>query len=255
VSRPSRRRAVALATCLTLLAFAAAVPATARSAPTPLRGAATHLWTSYDPATLTRELDALDAAGANAVRFDVSWATLEEQGNGVVNQWYLGLLRDFIDKAAARDIKVIASLIGTPCWASTAPDTLKDGCSAGWFDRGVGWYPPASMAEYGDAARYVTSTFGSRLAALEVWNEPNLCVSKDPVVDCAEKPGSSGRFWRTDRPGTTDNLEAVRYAELLKAAYPAAKQGDATVPVLAGAMAWGDGGFLRSLYAQGIKGH
>ncbi|MDQ6804170.1 MAG: hypothetical protein M3065_04225, partial [Actinomycetota bacterium] len=43
-------------------------------------------------------------------------------------------------------------------------------------------------------------------------------------------------------------------ARMLRAAYPAAKLGDARVPVLAGALASSDRPFLQQLYRAGIKG-
>jgi hypothetical protein len=92
-------------------------------------------------------------------------------------------------------------------------------------------YPPANAADYGDAARFITSRYGAGLAALEVWNEPNLerfLVAPDP---------------------------AGAYAELLRAAYPAAKAGNPNVPVIAGAIAAADRPFLDDLYARGIKGY
>jgi hypothetical protein len=131
-------------------------------------------------------------------------------------------------------MKVIATLWGSPCWASTAPESLKQDCAEGWWGRGVAAYPPANAADYADAARWMTARYGTALAALEIWNEPNGWAGSTP-------------FWHAADP-------AGAYAALVRAAYPAAKAGNAAVPVLAGALAGSDASFLQALYANGIMG-
>ena len=49
--------------------------------------------------------------------------------------------------------------------------------------------------------------------------------------------------------------QAGTYSTLVKAAYPAAKAGNADVPVLAGAMSSTDQAFLAAMYANGVKGY
>jgi len=214
-----------------LTAVLAARPAQAAGAGPQLRGVQLHsLWGGE--AEMNRELELSKRAGANTVRLDIGWASLEQGGKGEYSQWYVDKLDRFMAGAHARGLKVIAGLWSTPCWASTAPESRKQGCSGSWWDRGVNMYPPANNADYGDAARWVTSRYGTKLAALEVWNEPNL---------------PEDRFWiAPDEPAA--------YAGLLKAAYPAAKAGNSQVPVLAGSLAAADRPFLEQLYAHGIKG-
>ncbi|MEA2497436.1 MAG: polysaccharide biosynthesis protein PslG, partial [Thermoleophilaceae bacterium] len=72
--------------------------------------------------------------------------------------------------------------------------------------------------------------WGSKMAALEVWNEPNLPNSLNSVAPAAD------------------------YARILKAAYPRVKLAAPLLPVLGPAMAFSDGDFLEQLYAQGIQG-
>jgi hypothetical protein len=177
-----------------------------------------------------RELDLARGAGAHVVRVDVGWASLEAGGPGQISDWYAKRLDAFMDGASARGLKVIVTLMGTPCWASTAPESVRQGCRGAWWDRGVSDYPPAVAADYGAVARWLTARYGAGMAALEVWNEPNLA-----------------RFWNTPRPSGD-------YARLLRAAYPAAKAGDPDVPVLAGSLAGADRPFLARLYAAGIRG-
>jgi hypothetical protein len=214
-----------------VLALAALVAPAAGAQPH-YRGFALHsLWFDSGAADMERELDLVKRAGGNVVRLDVGWSTLESGGKGAYSEWYVDKLDRFVAGARARGIKVIAGLVSTPCWASSAPGSLKQGCAGAWWDRGVAQYPPVDAADYGDAARFITARYGDALAALEVWNEPNL----DRFLAGSDK--------------------ASAYAALVKAAYPAAKAGNPDVPVVAGALASADRPFLDSLYAHGIRGH
>jgi polysaccharide biosynthesis protein PslG len=228
-SKRTRNCIIALL-ALCLVALAAAAPAQARPQ---YRGVQVHsLWYESSNADMDRELDMARDLGANLIRVDVAWGNIEWDGKGKHSNWYVPKLDRFMDGASARGMKVVAALWSTPCWASSAPESLKQGCSEGWWGRGVASYPPNNPEDYGDIARWVTSRYGSKLAALEVWNEPNL---------------ENKFFLRSDDP-------AGAYATLLRAAYPKAKAGDGSVPVLAGSLAGADKAFLALLYARGIRG-
>ena len=204
-----------------------------RASATPqLRGVGVHsLWGDNSEAEIDRDLDLVRAAGSSAVRVDVAWASLEPRAKGQISGWYQHRLDRLIAGASGRGMGVIVTLWATPCWASSAPAHVKRGCQVEW-DGTVVAYPPVRNEDYGDVARWMTQRYGTRLAALEVWNEPNLHYDM---------------FWRAPEP-------AAAYAALVRAAYPAAKAGDARVPVLAGALAKPDIPFLQSLYAHGIRG-
>jgi len=200
-----------------------------------LRGVQLHsLWWESSNADMERELDLARDAGANVVRVDVSWSSLETGGRGRFSPWYVKKLDRFIEGAHRRGLKVLTTLLASPCWASSAPQSLRQGCSDDWWNRTeIHMYPPDEPRHYADAARWMTSRYGRKLAALEIWNEPNL---------------EGDRFWiAPDEPRA--------YAELLKASYAAAKAGHPAVPVLAGALAYGNDAWVRALYAEGIKGH
>jgi len=90
------------------------------------RGAQAHsLWSNSSLGDVTRELDMLQDAGADTVRFDISWSSLEQDGKAQYARWYVDKADAVFDAAAARGIKVIPNFWSTPCWASSAPDTLK----------------------------------------------------------------------------------------------------------------------------------
>lgn len=215
-----------------LLALAAAAPA-ADAGPA-LRGVQLHaMWGDMSTADMDRELDLVRGANANVVRVDVGWAGLEDPGKGQWSKWTLDRLDHLMSAADARGVKVIAMLWGTPCWASSAPAAVRHGCkgaSGDWWADGV-QYAPVDAADYGDFARFVTARYGSKLAAVEVWNEPDI----------------GDRFLRVP-----DNADA--YAKLVKAGYTGAKAGDPRVPVLMGSLCQMDRRFLDKLWARGVKG-
>lgn len=78
--------------------------------------------------------------------------------------------------------------------------------------------------------------------ALEIWNEPNL-----------------------DFQWNYEDVDPVRYTEMVKRAYHGAKAGDPTIPIVAGSLAptggWSDGQamndveFLEAMYDNGLKDH
>ncbi len=136
-----------------------------------------------------------------------------------------------MNAAAARGLKVVLVFWSTPCWASSAPDTLKQGCSSDWWNRDVHKYPPSDPAKYAEAAAFVANRWGDKLAAFEVWNEPNeaaqnFLISSDPAAD---------------------------YARIVKAAYGPLKAGRATLPVIVGSTSFADRAFLTRLYDLGIE--
>jgi hypothetical protein len=224
-----------MARLLPLLAAVAAlsVPASAAGAGPAYLGLQVHpLWSTESHDDMLRDVGLLAKAGANVARADVGWSTLETGGPGQWQEWYVAKLDAFVAAAHARGIKVIATLTETPCWASRAPARLKQGCSGAWWERGVQDYAPKDPLAYGRAARFLTARYGTRLAALEIWNEPDL----------------SYEFLGTGR------RKAAIYAGLVRATYPLAKAGDRRVPVLAGSLAGSDVAFLEQLQTAGIRG-
>jgi hypothetical protein len=186
------------------------------NAPTPFRGAQLHsLWSSVSRAELTAELNALQSGGANVLRVDVGWGSLET-AKGQYDATYLAKLDALASEAQARGIKLIATLWWTPSWASAG---------------GSPYDAPSNPSNYGDFARFITSRYGTELAAVEAWNEPNwnnnLIASNVPLA----------------------------YAQMVRAFYTGAKQGSPAVAVLAGSLAYADLTFLGELYADGIKGY
>ncbi|MEA2494971.1 MAG: hypothetical protein QOJ29_2882, partial [Thermoleophilaceae bacterium] len=74
-----------------------------------LQGAQLHpLWWDSTTANFDQELDLLKSAGANVVRIDLSWSSLETSGKGNYSQWYVDKADTFLQHAKDRGIAVIA---------------------------------------------------------------------------------------------------------------------------------------------------
>jgi hypothetical protein len=210
IPRPLRAVAI-LVGALALLAVASA---TALAAPQ-YRGAQIHsMWPSVSSAEMTQELNALQSAGVDVARVDVGWGPMEHI-EGSKDPAYLAKLDALAAGASARGIKLIAIVAQTPPWASSG---------GAWNDA------PSNPATYGSFVQFITARYSSELAAVEVWNEPE--VNENLVAP---------------------NVPAA-YVGLVKAAFAGARAADPNVPVLAGSMSYADVSFLRSLYADGMKG-
>lgn len=213
--RPSHINiARAVSIFLGALALFAVASATALATPA-YRGAQIHsLWPSVSSTEMTQELNALQTAGVNVARVDVGWATMETSP-GHEDPTYLGKLDALAAGASARGIKLIATLWQTPSWASSG---------RAWNDA------PSNPASYGSFVQFITGRYDSELAAVEVWNEPE--INENLIAS---------------------NLPAA-YVGLVKAAFAGARAADPSTPVLAGSMSYADLPFLAELYANGMKG-
>jgi polysaccharide biosynthesis protein PslG len=228
----SRIRHCVLVVALAAVASVATAPAA--SARVPLRGVVLHsLWAQFSDSDMDRELDHAQAAGSSLVRVDVAWASLEVKGKGQISDWYLRRIDRFVTGANARGMKVLMTLWASPCWASRALPGVKAGCGQDWNQDSV-IYPPSNPADFGDIEAWLTKRYGTKLAAVEVWNEPNLGIDM---------------FWKAED-------KAAAYASLVKGSYARAKFfGNPAVPIVIGGLVRPDIAFLNALYANGIKGN
>jgi hypothetical protein len=213
---------------LCLLSTAAAASA---AGPPPLAGVQTHLlWEGVWNADMNRQLDLVKRSGAAITRVDVGWASVQQGGPGRLERWYLDRLDAVVAGADRRGLKLLLTFMNTPCWASTAPASVKRGCAGAWWSRGVSAYAPTDPARYADAIGMLAARYRGRVAGWEIWNEPNLAD-----------------FFRAPDP-------AAAYAALVKSAYPAVKAADPAALVVAGSLSQSDAAFTQALYDDGIKG-
>jgi polysaccharide biosynthesis protein PslG len=227
---PVRTKFALVVAVALLVALASGTPP-ARASADQIAGVQAHLlWGSVDSTERARQLDAAQDLGAGMVRVDVGWSSLEQNGKGQYAGWYLNKIDSVVNEAEARGLKLLFTFTETPCWASSAPDSLKQDCVGSWWDRGVEDYAPQNPADYADALAFLVRRYRGRVAAWEIWNEPNL----DSFFKAPDK--------------------ASAYVALAKAAYPAAKAADPGTTVLAGALADAHIAFARALYAAGLKG-
>jgi len=172
------------------------------------------------------------ALHAKVVRTEVPWSALEPRGPNQIEPRALAFADRLVSDATAAGIRVIVFVDSTPCWASSAPAALLRKCVPGHSSTANAW-PPGNPADYAAFVAYLAQRYGTQLAAIEIWNEP----------DQANQLYFAG-------PN-----KAVRYAAILRAAYPAIKQANPNVTVLGGSLVGANGAFLRALYAAGIKGY
>lgn len=210
--------------------------AKARAVPTqsPLLGGVNILGLdgSASSAAVDRAIAQARALHAKVVRTNVAWSAFEPSAQGQIDAGSLATADRLMSDARAAGIRVIMSVDNTPCWASSAPSSILARCTPGHESEANAW-PPANAADYGAFLAYLARRYGPQLAAIEVWNEP----------DQANEDYLAGPD------------KAEHDAALQRAAYPAIKAVDPSLPVLAGSLVGSNGAFLRALYAAGIKGY
>jgi len=240
--RRSRALALALTICLGACATLAAAGAWAHgggggrahaAAATLLGGLnITGLEDGSTPADADRAIAPARELHASIVRVQIPWTVFEPRAAGAIDPRAQAFTDRLVADAAAAGIRPILTVDTTPCWATTAPASLARRCTPGREGPANAW-PPRDMGEYAAFVGYLARRYGTRLAAIEIWNEPDQVNER--YLAGPSKP--------------------QRYAELLRAAYPAIKQADPQLQVLAGSLVGSNGVFLRALYAAGIKGY
>jgi hypothetical protein len=174
-----------------------------------------------DDATSARELQSACSLGADLVRFTVKWNRLEPV-QGRIDDVYASRIDQVLAQASACQIKVLVTLMITPCWAGADGPLAKCPPGAGTLN------PPNDPATYGSIVERMLQRWPG-IYALEVWNEPNLTG-----------------FWHGS---------AADYAALANAATAAANRIGSRTQMLVGSIGAADVGYLRRLYAAGIQGY
>jgi len=129
-------------------------------------GVNTFLEQEVEPAKRQRSLELLRDAGVGWIRQELPWEQIEPVAKGQTTDPKFGdstwaKFDDVVDRANALGIKVVFRLDTSPRWAlaADAPDGLS---------------PPLDHADYWDFVAEVAKRYRGRVAAYQVWNEPNL---------------------------------------------------------------------------------
>jgi hypothetical protein len=225
---------LALALCFLAAMASSATGTSGRSSVSALPGGVNVLGVSNFTQTteVDRAVTEAHALHAALIRTVIAWSALEPSGPQQLDPSTLAVVDRLVSDASAAGIRVIMSVDSTPCWASSAPSALLAACKPGSETEANSW-PPNDPANFGAFVAYLAKRYGTQLAAIEVWNEPDQ--ANEDYLAGPSKP--------------------ERYAALLRAAYPAIKAVNPSIPVLAGSLVGSNGVFLRALYAAGIKGY
>lgn len=159
-------------------------------------------------------LDRARDSGSKWLRVDMGWCSLEEAGPGKISEWYQGRLDVTVAGAAQRGLKLVVDI----------------GCAPGWAGgSGYGSYPN-DPAQFQRVARYLAERYKGKVAAWEIWNEPD-CIGGCPS-------GSPAQF-----------------VSVLRAGYQGFKAGDPGVTVVSGGISGNNAGWIKRMYAAGAHGY
>jgi Tol biopolymer transport system component len=151
-----------------------------------------------------------------------NWETVEPQPG----QYRWDDPDNIVDALGGYNLHILMRVHGTPAWARPAGTFLS--------------YPPNDMADFGRFMEALATRYKGKVAAYEIWNEPNLDYE-----------------WGYLKP------DPARYTALLKAAYLAVKKVDPQALVISAglattgegsATAMGDLAFLQGMYDAGARG-
>lgn len=190
----------------------------------PEYGIQAFLWWDSDNKTAARDADLVQGLGFGWVKQQFSWRNISGSRGGY--DWFRA--DGVVALAEARGLKVLARLDGTPFWAATDIAVLEQVIDA----------PPRDPALFAEFCGALAERYAGRIAAYEVWNEPNLT-----------------REWGNQPP------DPAAYLALLKPCYLAIKATDPQAIVISAGLAptdyddpavsMPDVAFYRGLYAAG----
>jgi hypothetical protein len=162
----------------------------------------------------TQSVDDVIASGSQYARFYVLWSDMEAT-RGTFDNLLLSAYQDQFGRLRAAGVKPVVVVMGAPTWANGSSDRLV---------------PPLHPAEFGTFIGTLAAKLRGKVAAYEVWNEPDAAA-----------------FWHAA-------LDAGQYTALLKASYPAVKAADPAAMVIAGPTTGNDYAWIDGLYQAGAKG-
>ena len=147
---------------------------------------------------LDARLGDYQALGVQWARFQLLWANVQRSGPGSYD-W--APVDELVTKLGQRGIRPLAVVGTTPPWAARVAGCSQDTCA------------PTDPAQLAAFARTAATRYAGKIAAYELWNEPNTATFYAPAPD------------------------PVAYTRLLRATYPAIKGADPRATVVTGGLA------------------
>ena len=198
----------------------------------PALGMNVFLEQEVEPEKRQRSLELLQAAGVGWVRQELPWEQIEPVAKGQTLDPSFGgstwaKFDDIVDRAAAMHMPLLLRLDTSPRWA--LPPGAMDGLG-----------PPTDLNDYFDFVAEVATRYRGRVAAYQIWNEPNLTSE-----------------WGGLPP------DARAYAEMLRGAAARIRSADPSAKVVMAALAptltenadaLNELAYLQQLYDFGIRG-
>jgi hypothetical protein len=185
-----------------------------------------------EPDKRQRSLELLRDAGVGWIRQQLPWEQIEPLTKGQTTDPKFGAstwakFDDIVDRATGLGMNVILRLDTSPRWA--LPPDAPDGLG-----------PPVNDADYWDFVSQVATRYKGRVAAYQIWNEPNL------TSEWGHRPPDAVAYARLLR-GATERIHAVDpSARVLMAAL---------APTLTeNADALNELAYLQQLYDAGARG-
>jgi hypothetical protein len=185
-----------------------------------------------EPEKRQRSLELLQQAGVGWIRQQLPWEQIEPVAKGQTVDPNVGVstwakFDDIVDRANALGLNVILRLDTSPRWA--LPADAHDGLG-----------PPTRDEDYWDFVTQVGSRYRGRVAAYQIWNEPNLNSEwgrhpPDAAAYVRLLRGASERIHSIDpsaqvvlaamAPTLTENADALNELVYLQQLYDAGARG------------------------------
>jgi hypothetical protein len=227
---PRRPWLIALSVVLAIAVIVSLWPRPAGVRPlmaSPEYGMQVFLWWTADNKTGDNDIRLVREAGFGWIKQRIAWSDVEGSARGA---WDWARADTVVALAERYQMKMLVRLDSTPFWAKADPTSLATDA------------PPANFADYANYCGALASRYTGRIAAYEVWNEPNLA-----------------REWGNAPPDPKGYVELLKVcAQAIKAADPQAiviSAGMAPTDEADPAIAMPDREFYAQMYAAGAARH
>jgi hypothetical protein len=183
------------------------------------------LW--WRPEVAQRDMELIRDAGFGWVKQAFSWREIEGSGKGKFD-W--NVPDRLVDQTESIGLHLIARLDSDPSWASGQVYPSADN---------IIMTPPNNYQDFADFCYALASRYKGRIAAYQIWNEPNLA-----------------REWGGSAP------DPESYVRLLRAGYEAIKRADPNAIIISAGLApttrfdhvaMPDTNYLKRMYAAGAQ--